>query len=176
MEANYQDRIPNNVGLGSNRTLQRALEHWQPEFLNWWHGLGPSDFNASSVYLRTAISVDTKGWATFDYVRMPDYRWGIFLAQQEDDRRVGFGDHFGQPVWQQVPGEHRSTLRRLIVTQGDTEPASVEQQRLLGHTAPSLYDLRIHADRRSASHVCGRHRNRPRDQAHHRGHERTRHR
>ncbi|MDP3245649.1 MAG: benzoyl-CoA 2,3-epoxidase subunit BoxB, partial [Polaromonas sp.] len=26
--------------------------------------------------------------------------------------------------------------------QGDTEPASVEQQRLLGHTAPSLYDLR----------------------------------
>ena len=30
----------------------------------------------------------------------------------------------------------------MIVTQGDTEPASVEQQRLLGHTAPSLYDLR----------------------------------
>src|SRR5437588_2938701 len=142
METNYQDRIPNNVGLGSNRTLQRALEHWQPEFLNWWHGLGPSDFNASSVYLRTAISVDTKGWATFDYVKMPDYRWGIFLAQEEADRRVGFGDSFGKEVWQQVPGEHRSTLRRLIVTQGDTEPASVEQQVLLGHTAPSLYDLR----------------------------------
>src|SRR5258707_8049370 len=142
MESNYQDRIPNSVGLGANRTLQRALEHWQPEFLNWWHGLGPSDFNASSVYLRTAISVDTKGWATFDYVKMPDYRWGIFLAQEESERRVGFGDHVGQPVWQQVPGEHRSTFRRLIVTQGDTEPASVEQQRLLGHTAPSLYDLR----------------------------------
>jgi benzoyl-CoA 2,3-epoxidase subunit B len=142
MESNYQDRIPNNVSLGSNRTLQRALEHWQPEFLNWWHGLGPSDFNASSVYLRTAISVDTKGWATFGYVRMPEYRWGIFLAEPEADRRVGFGDNLGQPVWQQVPGEHRSTLRRLIVTQGDTEPASVEQQRLLGHTAPSLYDLR----------------------------------
>ena len=29
-----------------------------------------------------------------------------------------------------------------IVTQGDTEPASVEQQRDLGATAPSLYDLR----------------------------------
>jgi benzoyl-CoA 2,3-epoxidase subunit B len=142
MESNYQDRIPNNVSLGSNRTLQRALEHWQPEFLNWWHGLGPSDFNASDVYLRTAISVDTKGWATFGYVRMPDYRWGIFLADPEEDRRVGFGDNLGQPVWQQVPGEHRSTLRRLIVTQGDTEPASVEQQRMLGHTAPSLYDLR----------------------------------
>jgi len=142
MESNYQDRIPNNVDLGSNRTLQRALEHWQPEFLNWWHGLGPSDFNAAEVYLRTAISVDTKGWATFGYVKMPEYRWGIFLAEPEADRRIGFGDNLGQAAWQQVPGEHRSTLRRLIVTQGDTEPASVEQQRLLGHTAPSLYDWR----------------------------------
>jgi benzoyl-CoA 2,3-dioxygenase component B len=33
-------------------------------------------------------------------------------------------------------------LRRLVVIQGDTEPASVEQQRHLGKTAPSLYDLR----------------------------------
>ena len=49
---------------------------------------------------------------------------------------------YGQDAWQQIPGEYRATLRRLIVTQGDTEPASVEQQRLLGHTAPSLYDLR----------------------------------
>ena len=61
MDSNYQDRIPNNVGLGANRTLQRALEHWQPEFLNWWHGLGPSDFNASSVYLRTARRGSRRG-------------------------------------------------------------------------------------------------------------------
>ncbi len=142
MALNYQDRIPNNVELGSNRILQRALEHWQPEFMRWWQDLGPTDFQASDVYLRTAISVDTKGWATFGYVRMPEYRWGIFLADPEQDRRIGFGDNFGEPAWQQVPGEHRANLRRLIVTQGDTEPASVEQQRLLGHTAPSLYDLR----------------------------------
>jgi benzoyl-CoA 2,3-dioxygenase component B len=45
-------------------------------------------------------------------------------------------------VWQQVPGEYRADLQRLIVIQGDTEPASVEQQRNLGATAPSLYDLR----------------------------------
>ena len=31
---------------------------------------------------------------------------------------------------------------RLITVQGDTEPASVEQQRILGNTAPSLHDLR----------------------------------
>jgi benzoyl-CoA 2,3-dioxygenase component B len=138
----YQERIPNNVDLGANRTLQRALEQWQPAFLEWWKELGPTDFQTNDVYLRTAISVDTKGWAHYDYVRMPDYRWGIFLAEPEENRTVGFGDDMGKPVWQQVPGEYRSTLRRLIVTQGDTEPASVEQQRLLGHTAPSLYDLR----------------------------------
>jgi benzoyl-CoA 2,3-dioxygenase component B len=142
MSINYQDRIPNNVDLGSNRTLQRALEHWQPEFLKWWQELGPSGFQVSDVYLRTATSVDAKGWATYGFVRMPDYRWGIFLADLDTNRRIGFGDFYGQDVWQQIPGEYRSTLRRLIVTQGDTEPASVEQQRMLGHTAPSLYDLR----------------------------------
>jgi benzoyl-CoA 2,3-epoxidase subunit B len=142
MAIDYQERIPNNVDLAGNKTLQRALEHWQPRFLDWWKEMGPSDFLASDVYLRTATSVDAKGWASYGAVRMPDYRWGIFLADQAPDRRIGFGDEFGKPAWSQVPGEHRSTLRRLIVTQGDTEPASVEQQRLLGHTCPSLYDLR----------------------------------
>ena len=142
MSIDYQERIPNNVDLAGNKTLQRALEHWQPHFLNWWRAMGPSDFLASDVYLRTATSVDAKGWASYGAVKMPDYRWGIFLADAVPDRRIGFGDEYGKPVWQQVPGEHRSSLRRLIVTQGDTEPASVEQQRLLGHSCPSLYDLR----------------------------------
>jgi benzoyl-CoA 2,3-epoxidase subunit B len=139
---NYTDRIPNNVHLAGDRQLQRALEHWQPRFLDWWKELGPSDFLSADCYLRTAVGVDAQGWASYGHVRMPDYRWGIFLADAEPNRTVGFGDAFGQPVWQSVPGEYRSTLRRLIVTQGDTEPASVEQQRLLGHICPSLYDLR----------------------------------
>ena len=104
--------------------------------------MGPSDFKAREVYLRTAVGVDAAGWASYGYTPMPDYRWGIFMADQEQGRKIGFGDHMGEDVWQEVPGEYRSTFRRLIVTQGDTEPASVEQQRLLGHTAPSLYDLR----------------------------------
>ena len=137
-----QSLIPNNVHLGENRQLQRALEHWQPAFLNWWDEMGPSDFKSREVYLRTAVGVDASGWASYGYTPMPDYRWGIFLADKEEGRKIGFGDHKGEDVWQDVPGEYRSTFRRLIVTQGDTEPASVEQQRLLGHTAPSLYDLR----------------------------------
>ena len=139
---NYDERIPNNVDLSTNKTLQRALENWQPRFLDWWRDLGPAIFKNNDVYLRTATSVDAQGWATFGMVKMPEYRWGIFLADPKNDRTIGFGDHIGAPAWNVVPGEHRSTLRRLIVTQGDTEPASVEQQRALGTTAPSLYDLR----------------------------------
>src|SRR5579864_8173967 len=138
----YSQRIPNNVNLANDRGLQRALEQWQPAFLDWWKGTGPVDTSTLQVYLRTAVSVDKGGWANFGYVRMPDYRWGIFLTPQSEGRQINFGDHKGQPAWQDVPGEYRSTLRRLIVTQGDTEPASVEQQRLLGATCPSLYDLR----------------------------------
>jgi benzoyl-CoA 2,3-dioxygenase component B len=135
-------KIPNNVDLHHDKRLQRALEQWQPNYLQWWMEMGPTDFQAKDVYLRTAISVDAEGWANFDYVKMPDYRWGIFLADPVPDRTIGFGDNYGKPTWPVVPGEHRNTLRRLIVTQGDTEPASVEQQRMLGHSAPSMYDLR----------------------------------
>src|SRR5436309_5072157 len=142
MNIDYSDKIPNNVELASNLTLQRALEHWQPEFQHWWADMGPEGTDGTDVYLRTAISVEPKGWAHFDYVKMPDYRWGIFLAPAEAERKVNFGAHKGEPAWQEVPGEYRSNLRRLIVTQGDTEPASVEQQRHLGLTCPSLYDLR----------------------------------
>jgi benzoyl-CoA 2,3-epoxidase subunit B len=138
----YSERIPNNVNLTENRRLQRALEEWQPKFLEWWHDMGPTGFQGNEVYLRTAVSVDAQGWAHFDWVRMPEYRWGIFLAEPEPSRLINFGDHKGSPAWQEVPGEYRGVLRRLIVTQGDTEPASVEQQRHLGKTCPSLYDLR----------------------------------
>jgi benzoyl-CoA 2,3-epoxidase subunit B len=138
----YTEKIPNNVDLGRDRVLQRALEHWQPAYMNWWYDMGPSESHALEVYLRTATSVEPDGWAQFGYVRMPEYRWGIFLQPRDAARQVNFGVHKGQPAWQEVPGEYRSTLRRVIVTQGDTEPASVEQQRLLGMCCPSLYDLR----------------------------------
>jgi benzoyl-CoA 2,3-dioxygenase component B len=142
MAIDYSERIPNNVGLADNRALQRALEQWQPRFLDWWQEMGPAGFRGAEVYLRTATTADEGGWASYGHVAMPEYRWGVFLADPVPDRRIGFGDAMGEPVWQQVPGEHRSSLRRLIVTQGDTEPASVEQQRRLGNTCPSLYDLR----------------------------------
>jgi benzoyl-CoA 2,3-dioxygenase component B len=139
--ADYTEKIPNNVSLHEDRRLQRALESWQPNFLNWWESMGPT-LPTQDVYLRTAINVGREGWAQFGHVPMKDYRWGIFLAERDPGRMIGFGEHKGEPAWDKVPGEYRADLRRLIVVQGDTEPASVEQQRNLGATAPSLYDLR----------------------------------
>ncbi len=139
----YSDLIPNNIDLASDRRLKRALESWHPKFMDWWKTCGPDQYQDKEVYLRTAVSVDKAGWAQFGYVRMPEYRWGIFLAENaSEDKRINFGDHKGEKVWQAVPGEFRGPLRRLIVTQGDTEPASVEQQRILAATAPSLVDMR----------------------------------
>jgi benzoyl-CoA 2,3-dioxygenase component B len=138
----YSTKIPNNVNLVEDRQVLRALESWHPGYIDWWMNMGPEGFQEALVYLRTAVSVDPKGWAKFDYVKMPDYRWGILLAPAEENRKIPFGHHYGEPAWQDVPGEYRAMLRRLIVIQGDTEPASVEQQRHLGKTAPSLYDMR----------------------------------
>jgi benzoyl-CoA 2,3-epoxidase subunit B len=138
----YNGLIPNNVGLNDDARVRRALETWHPGYINWWNERGPDGFHSSLVYLRTAVGVDAAGWAKFGFVRMPEYKWGILLAPKVEGRTIPFGDHLGEPAWQEVPGEYRAMLRRLLVIQGDTEPASVEQQRHLGHTAPSLYDLR----------------------------------
>ncbi len=142
INVSYDTRIPNNVGLSSDRKVLKALEKWHPGYLDWWNKLIPRRYQESLVYLRTAVSVDPKGWAKFDYVKMPEYRWGILLAPQVEGRTIPCGEHVGQPAWQEVPGEYRNILKRLIVIQGDTEPASVEQQKHLALTAPSLYDMR----------------------------------
>ena len=142
MLVNYDGLIPNNVGLNEDARVRKALETWHPGYIDWWKDMGPEGFQESLVYLRTAIGVDPKGWAKFDYVRMPEYKWGVLLAPAVEGRAIGFGVHKGEPAWQEVPGEYRAMLRRLLVIQGDTEPASVEQQRHLGATAPSLYDMR----------------------------------
>ena len=141
-QIDYDGLIPNNVGLNEDLRVRKALEVWHPGYIDWWKQMGPEGFQDSLVYLRTAVGVGSEGWAKFGFVRMPEYRWGILLAPQVEGRVIPFGAHKGEPAWQEVPGEYRAMLRRLLVIQGDTEPASVEQQRHLGATAPSLYDLR----------------------------------
>ncbi len=138
----YNHRIPNNVDLADDRKLTRALESWMPAFETWWKEMGPQGFDMADVYLRTAVNTNIHRESAWGHCKLEDYRWGIFLTDPEPGRTISHGEFKGQDVWQDVPGEFRNPLRRLIVIQGDTEPASVEQQRHLGATAPSLYDLR----------------------------------
>src|SRR5688500_11132681 len=95
---NLYDRIPNNVNLSEDKKLQRALEKWLPNYLDWWREMGPEGFQEKDVWLRTAIDVGSEGWAHFDYVKMPDYRWGIFLEPAQPDATVGFGDNYGRKI------------------------------------------------------------------------------
>src|ERR1700684_4390475 len=141
-QIDYDGLIPNNVGLADDLRVRKALETWHPGYIDWWKSMGPEGFQDFPVYLRTAVGVGSDGWAKYAFVRMPEYRWGILLAPAVEGRTIPFGAHKGEPAWQEVPGEYRAMLRRLLVIQGNTEPTSVEQQRHLAATAPSLYDMR----------------------------------
>ena len=75
-QVDYDGLIPNNVALNEDARVRKALETWHPGYIDWWKDMGPEGFQESLVYLRTAIGVDPKGWAKFDYVRMPEYQVG----------------------------------------------------------------------------------------------------
>ena len=139
----YSERIPNNVDLAGDKALQRALEQWQPDYLDWWREMGPEGSQALDVYLRTAVSVEPSGWAQFrlrEDARLP--LGHLPRAARRRRATCTSASTWASRRGRTCPGEHRANLRRIIVTQGDTEPASVEQQRHLGLTCPSLYDLR----------------------------------
>src|SRR5215469_12214649 len=112
--ADYSEKLPDDVDLHEHRRLHHAHVPWQPNCLEQSESVGPA-LPTRDVSLRTAVNVGREGWAHFGHVAMRDYRWGIFLAERNPDRRIGFGQHIGEPAWQQVPGEYRSELRRLIV-------------------------------------------------------------
>jgi benzoyl-CoA 2,3-dioxygenase component B len=84
----YQERIPNNVDLSTDRRLQRALEKWQPAFLDWWNEMGPEGLTRPRRVPAHGGLHRPGGWANFGYVKMPEYRWGIFLDAPEEGRVI----------------------------------------------------------------------------------------
>ncbi|MFN0301155.1 MAG: benzoyl-CoA 2,3-epoxidase subunit BoxB [Burkholderiales bacterium] len=142
MDVDLACSIPNNVGLAARPALRRPLEWFDERFRDWWRDWGPLGVRDEEVYLRTPVGVDADGWARYGFVPLSQYRWGVFQMPAKPDRRILFGALAGQPVWQSVPDEHRATLHKHLITQGDTEPGSVEQSYRLAAIAPSLYDLR----------------------------------
>jgi benzoyl-CoA 2,3-dioxygenase component B len=87
-----------------------------------------------------------RSWQKDIDLRLPRYADYAFEAQYGDLRtdEIEFGDFRGQKKWErvtQIPHQPiRDALLNLIVYQGDTEFASVEQQRHLLETSPSDYD------------------------------------
>ncbi len=79
-----------------------------------------------------------------DTSRFDDYKFEVKFGAVPSDV-IEFGDYAGRPKWEtvlQIPDQRvLDTLLHLITFQGDTEFASVEQQRHLFDTAPSDHDL-----------------------------------
>ena len=91
---------------------------------------------------------DFDGWV--DRVGYPRNLLGDFKLEPKYAEppfpNVEFGRYKGQKKWRE-PGEHpaadaREMLLKLITIQGDTEFASVEQQRKLLEKAPTAYDMK----------------------------------
>lgn len=78
-----------------------------------------------------------------DHPYIKNYKFEIKYGDLETDE-VEFGAYKGRKKWErvaQIPDQRmRDALLNHIVYQGDTEFASVEQQRFLFNTAPSEYD------------------------------------
>jgi benzoyl-CoA 2,3-dioxygenase component B len=118
------------------------MGHWSAAFESWWAENQPEGVSGAEIYLRTARSGEPHHWSTFSHVRLADYRFGVFFSPSDPGRTIGFGDYAGTRVWQEPPLELRSCLFQVVVSQADTEPAAVEQQRSLARLAPSVVDLR----------------------------------
>ena len=87
-----------------------------------------------------------RAWQKDIGLRLPRYADYAFEAKYGDlkTEEIEFGDFRGERKWEritQIPHQPiRDALLNLIVYQGDTEFASVEQQRNLLETSPSDYD------------------------------------
>ena len=89
----------------------------------------------------------------YDATLLGDYKFETKLGELPSDV-VEFGDYQGESKWQrvgQIPNQSiRDALLNLIVFQGDTEFASVEQQKNLLDNAPTAYDrqalIRVNSD------------------------------
>ena len=142
VEIKYDDVIPNNVALSSDKQLQRALETWRPKYLDWWNDMGPEGFQ-SPRSICAPPSASTRPAGRSSATSTCRNTAGACCSRRRS-RAAPFPSAAtrASPPGRRCRANIARSLRRLLVVQGDTEPASVEQQRYLGATAPSLYDMR----------------------------------
>lgn len=99
---------------------QAAFDEWIDQFHQWREAIG------------------------FDHPYIHQYKFETLLADDVISPVVEFGDFRGQQKWDRlrdIPGQNiKDSLLHLIIYQGDTEFASVEQQRQLVNSTPSEWD------------------------------------
>ena len=110
------------------------FDDWIDYFHHWQDSIGV----ATKAFKGSAMPPEFAG-KTFQSFQF-DAKFG-----EPELETIEFGHYKGQNKWptlMHIPDQRiRDALLNLIVYQGDTEFASVEQQRALLHTAPSDYDL-----------------------------------
>ena len=91
----------------------------------------------------TDMFTDWRKEMGIEHPYVKNYKFEVKFGELETDE-VEFGAYKGRKKWErlsQIPDQRvRDALLNYIVFQGDTEFASVEQQRYLYQTAPSDYD------------------------------------
>ena len=153
MSIDYNEKIPNNVDLAGNKTLQRALEQWQPEFLDWWGDMGPEG---------------TRGHGRVPADRDQRRAQGLGAFRLREDARLSLG-HFPRPGRRRAQGEFRRAQGRARVAGSarriSRQPAPPDRHagrhraRLGRAAAPSRPHLPVAL--RSAEPVPGQRRGRP---------------
>jgi len=107
------------VAVPTSKTL-KTFDDWIDLFRDW----------------QRKIDLEVPGLSDFHF----EAKYGDLKTNE-----IEYGDYAGLPKWErvgQIPhAPVKDALLNLIVYQGDTEFASVEQQRNLFRTAPSAFDL-----------------------------------
>ena len=122
--ADYSEKIPNNVDLHEDRRLQRALESLAAELPRLVGVDGARRCRPRTSTCAPRSTSAARAGRTSATCRCRTTAGASSWPSATPTGAIAFGQHKGEPAWQKVPGEYRADLQRLIVIQGDTEPAS----------------------------------------------------
>jgi len=127
----YIEKIQTTSIWSGSRTAARSRT-LATSFLGWWSDMVHESSNYE-VYLRRRPASNPTAGRNLVMSECPEYRWGISCNLVTKPAKSISG--VTRPSRLQDVPANIAHLARVIVTQGDTEPASVEQQKALDSPA-----------------------------------------
>ncbi len=155
MSDRLQQKIPNNVNLAERPHAAARARALAAELPRLVARHGPERLRTTATSTCAPRSASTpQGWAHFGYVKMPDYRWGIFLA----DADAGPQDRLRRRTRASRRGRtcRANTARTCAASssrRATPSPRRSSSSGMLGHTVPVAL--------RPAQSVPGQRRGRP---------------